>query len=312
MITFEKIIKAFKSYICDDYYRFLVNAGFGVYNKTSDQEYLSKRFRAAFGRDIDLHNPHSFNEKMQWLKLYNRKEEYTVMVDKYRVREYISRTIGEDYLIPLLGVWDNAEAIEFEQLPKQFVLKCNHNSGKGMIICKNKDLLDIPSTKKTLRDGLNENYYLLNREWPYKNVERRIIAEKYMVDGQTQQLIDYKVHCFNGIPRFVLVCSDRFSKDGVKEDFYDINWNRIPVSRPNKRTSAQDVPRPEQLDEILEISKALANNIPFLRTDFYIINGKVYFGEITFFPASGFSSFVPKDWDDIFGSWIKLPQVKQV
>lgn len=275
-----------------------------------DKTYIKMRFKLKLGRSIDLGNPQTMNEKLQWLKLYNRKPEYTMMADKYAVREYISQLLGEEYLIPLLGVWDNPEEIDFDALPNEFVLKCNHNSGLGMCICKDKSKLDISKVKKDLKKGLQENYYLAGREWPYKNIKRRIIAEKYMTDGG-KELMDFKVHNFNGEPRFILVCRDRFSQAGLTEDFFTTNWWHMPIKRPETPNASYEIPKPEQLKQILELSKKLAVDIPFARTDFYIIDGNIYFGEITFFPSSGFKPFIPQEWDYTLGSWIKLPTKEQ-
>ena len=269
------------------------------------KKYLERMFRVQLGKNLNFENPVTFNEKIQWLKINNRESEYTIMVDKYKVREYISETIGEQYLIPLLGVWDSPDEINFDILPDEFVLKCNHNSGLGMCICKNKSTLNIEKVKQDLSNGLNENYYLLYREWPYKNVEKKIIAEKYMSD-QGKELQDYKIHCFNGIPKIILVCRDRFSDTGLTEDFFDIEWNHLNISRENCKHSVDKIKAPKNLKLMLRLARILSENIPFVRIDFYEINGKVYFGEITFFPASGLKKFIPEKWDIDLGNEIQL------
>jgi hypothetical protein len=261
------------------------------------------------GRELDLENPQTFNEKLQWLKLYDRRPEYTMMVDKYRVRDYIAEKLGEEYLIPLLGVWDDPDDIDFDVLPNQFVLKCNHNSGTGMCICKNKSKLNIKKVKKELKKGLKENYYLTGREWPYKDVPRKIICEKYMTNESETELKDYKIHNFNGVPKVILVCSERFSDIGLHEDFYDVNWKKINLKRPDHSTSEQETNKPKELEKMLLFSEKLSRDYPFMRTDFYEVNGKLYFGEITLYPASGFSRFEPEKWDDWFGEWIELPEI---
>lgn len=286
-------------------YRFIILANRGFYAYLDDKKYLERMFRVQLGENLNFENPVTFNEKIQWLKIYNRESEYTIMVDKYKVREYISETIGEQYLIPLLGVWDSPDEINFDILPNEFVLKCNHNSGLGMCICKNKSTLNIEKVKQDLRNGLNENYYLLYREWPYKNVEKKIIAEKYMSD-QGKELQDYKIHCFNGIPKIILVCRDRFSDTGLTEDFFDIEWNHLNISRENCKHSADKIKAPKNLKLMLRLAQILSENIPFVRIDFYEINGKVYFGEITFFPASGLKKFIPEKWDIDLGNEIPL------
>ena len=301
----NNIVKKIIRFCLNKDYRFLILANRGFYAYLDDKKYLERMFRVQLGKNLNFENPVTFNEKIQWLKINNRESEYTIMVDKYKVREYISETIGEQYLIPLLGVWDSPDEINFDVLPDEFVLKCNHNSGLGMCICKNKSTLNIEKVKQDLSNGLNENYYLLYREWPYKNVEKKIIAEKYMSD-QGKELQDYKIHCFNGIPKIILVCRDRFSDTGLTEDFFDIEWNHLNISRENCKHSVDKIKAPKNLKLMLRLARILSENIPFVRIDFYEINGKVYFGEITFFPASGLKKFIPEKWDIDLGNEIQL------
>ena len=301
----NNIVKKIIRFCLNKDYRFLILANRGFYAYLDDKKYLERMFRVQLGKNLNFENPVTFNEKIQWLKINNRESEYTIMVDKYKVREYISETIGEQYLIPLLGVWDSPDEINFDILPDEFVLKCNHNSGLGMCICKNKSTLNIEKVKQDLSNGLNENYYLLYREWPYKNVEKKIIAEKYMSD-QGKELQDYKIHCFNGIPKIILVCRDRFSDTGLTEDFFDIEWNHLNISRENCKHSVDKIKAPKNLKLMLRLARILSENIPFVRIDFYEINGKVYFGEITFFPASGLKKFIPEKWDIDLGNKIQL------
>lgn len=275
----------------------------------SDERFLKRMFKDKTGYDLNLDNPQTFNEKLQWLKIHDRKPEYTVMVDKYKVKQYIAEKIGEQYVIPLLGVWDNANDIDFNKLPDKFVLKCNHNSGEGMFICKDKSKLDdkkISSIRKKLNSAVSRNYFWQGREWPYKNVERKIIAEKYMEDAKTGELIDYKFMCFNGEVKCSFVCNDRFSNDGLKVTFYDKEWNIMPFERhyPRSRTP---IAKPYCYDEMIKIAEKLSENIPFVRVDFYEINNQIYFGEMTFFPGGGMEEFTPVDWDYTLGSWLRLP-----
>lgn len=308
-MNIRKITKAASSYLTDPAYRFKINAHRGKYASMPDAEYLTKMLCAYTGVKADLDHPETFNEKLQWLKLHDRNPDYTVMVDKFKVRDYIAQTIGEEYLIPLLGAWDDPDEIDFDTLPEQFVLKCNHNSGFGMCICKDKAALDRDKVKAELQKGLAQDYYLSGREWPYKEVPRKIIAEKFMSDGENE-LADYKFHNFNGIPKLILVCRDRFQPTGLTEDFFDEKWNHLELSRPNIPCSKNPLLKPKELDLMLELSAKLSQDIPFLRTDFYVIEGRVYFGELTFFPASGFAPFVPAKWDAILGSWLTLPEGK--
>lgn len=300
------VINSLKKYFTDSDYRFRFNASKGCYKSMPDDEYLKRQFKAFHGKKLDLENPETFNEKLQWLKLYDRRPEYTLMVDKYEVKGYVSQKIGQQYVIPLIGVWEDVDDIDFDTLPQQFVLKCTHDS-HGLVICKNKDELNINKAKKDLRSALKNDYYYRFREWPYKNVKPRIIAEKYM-SNEGHDLIDYKVHCFNGVPKIILVCDGRFSEGGLTEDFYDTSWEHLPVSRPLHPNAKHTTEKPKQLEKMLELSAIMSSDIPFLRVDFYIIHGELFFGELTFFPASGFQSFDPSDFDNELGSWITLPK----
>lgn len=288
-------------------YRTLYLIAHGFYDNLSDIDFLKKSYLANMKKNLDIINPKTFNEKLQWLKLYDHRPEYTMMVDKYLVKEYVAGLIGEEHIIPTIGVWDDVNQINFERLPEQFVLKCNHNSGLGMYICNDKCKMNIEKVMKQLKEGLKQDYYLTGREWPYKNVVRKIIAETYMSD-ESGQLIDYKVHCFNGEPRFILVCKDRFKESGLTEDFYTSDWTFMPMKRQNIPQSKERIEKPDALEEILNYARVLSKNIPFVRVDFYVINERVYFSELTFFPASGFKKFEPESWDDKLGSWLQLPE----
>lgn len=268
----------------------------------SDKVYLSIKYKHVFGKKMDWDNPQSFNEKLQWLKVYNRDPQYAKLVDKYEVKKYITEVLDRKYVIPTLGVWNTFEEIDFDALPNQFVLKCTHDSG-GLVVCKDKANLDIDAAKKKINQSLQNNYYYSGREWPYKNVKPRIIAEQYMADD----LRDYKLFCFNGVPRMTLVCSERFTKDGLKEDFYDEAWNHLDVQGPEHGNAILPIERPKQYELMKELAAKLSEKMPFARIDFYEINEKVYFGEITFYPASGFEGFKPEEWDMKLGEWIKLP-----
>ena len=293
--------------IADNPYRiFSALAAHGCFHWLPDALYLKWMFRSQVGKWPDLDNPRTFNEKCQWLKLHDRKPEYTRMVDKYQVRQFVAQTIGENHLIPLLGVWETPEDIDFNALPEQFVLKCNHNSGLGMCICRDKAKLDIPKTKRQLRKGLQQNYYLPGREWPYQDVPRRIMGEQYIQDAQGD-LKDYKFMCFDGIVRCSCVCSDRSSGKGLHVTFFDRNWNRMPFER-HYPASSEDFPKPARYEEMITLAETLSKGLPFVRVDLYEIDGKVYFGELTFFPGSGFSKFTPEEWDHTLGTWLHVPK----
>ncbi|SHL56418.1 TupA-like ATPgrasp [Fibrobacter sp. UWT2] len=266
-----------------------------------DKWYLSLMFRSKMGYWMNWANPQTFNEKLQWLKIYDRNPLYTKLVDKYEARKYIAETIGEDYLIPLLGVWDKVDDIDLEKLPQQFVLKCTHDSG-SVIICKDKTTFDFTSAKKKLYKHLSINYYYPSREWPYKNVKPRIIAEKYL---ESTNLNDYKFQIFNGKVKNCFVCSKRFSKEGLHVTFFDRKWHPLNFTKLYpKETNA--LAKPVFFEKMIEISETVAHQFQFLRVDFYEFNNKIYVGELTFYPGAGFEKFNPPEWDKKFGDLITL------
>lgn len=270
--------------------------------------YLSILFRLTVGYSLNLKSPKSFNEKLQWLKLYWHDEICPIIVDKYRMKEYVSQILGIGYTFETLALWDNPYNIDFDVLPNRFVLKTTHGGGgDGVIICKNKSEADIEKIKKRLFRACKQDIGGRFLEWPYKEINPRIIAEPFMEDANSKELIDYKVHCFNGVPHFILVCSGRFSDEGLKDDFYDIHWQRLQCSRPAHPNSNLGISKPLQLEEMLSISSKLSKSFPFLRVDFYIVNNTLFIGELTLFPASGFSPFIPQDMDYKFGELLTLP-----
>ncbi|WP_272152049.1 ATP-grasp fold amidoligase family protein [Tenacibaculum aiptasiae] len=277
-----------------------------IRNMTPDKWYLSIMYYILVGEELNLDNPSSFNEKIQWLKLYDFKPEYTQMVDKYEVRNYVAERIGEEYLIPLIGgPWNNFEEINFELLPNRFVLKCTHDSG-GVVICTDKSKFDKSSAREKINNSLNRNYYWGGREKVYKDIKPRIIAENYLVNEEGAELKDYKIMVFNGKAKCSFVCSERFSGDKLKVTFFDLNWNRLPFERRYPQSSVS-VKRPENYKLMIELAETLANKILFNRVDFYELNGRVYFGEMTFYPGGGLECFNPKEWDTIMGGWLELP-----
>lgn len=270
-----------------------------------DATYLKIVYYLKTGTNLSLKHPKTFNEKLQWLKLYNRKSEYSMMVDKVAVKEYVKRIIGSEYIIPTLGVWDNPDDINFDQLPKQFVLKCNHNSGNGMYICRDKTSIDARSVISNLKKGLKENYYKKWREWPYKNVCRKVLAEKFMVDESGTELKDYKIFCFNGEPEIVEVDYNRFVNH--KRNLYDKNWNFIDMSIEYPSEREHFIARPDNLEKMLNLARKLSQGIPHLRVDFYSIGTQIYFGELTFFHEAGMGHFYPNSWNIELGKLIELP-----
>lgn len=278
-----------------------------VFNWINDEKYLKIAYRIELGKKLELNNPKRYNEKLQWLKLYDRKPIYTEMVDKYVVKEYVAKRIGEEYIIPTLGIWDRFDDIDFDTLPNQFVLKCTHDSG-GLVICKNKSELNKKRAKRILNSCLKHNYFWGQREWPYKNVKPRIIAEQYMEDSDTKELRDYKFFAFDGEVKALFIASDRQTPgEETKFDFFDSDYHHIPVKNghPNARVLPQ---RPKQFKKMKELAAELSKGIPHVRVDLYEIDGRIYFGELTFSHWSGMCPFKPDEWDYTFGSWIRLPE----
>lgn len=269
-----------------------------------DKLYLKWLFRLRMGYKLNLDNPQTFSEKLQWLKLYNRKPEYTQMVDKVGAKEYVAKIIGEEYIIPTIGVWDSVDDIDFDKLPNQFVLKTTHGGGNtGVVICRDKANFDIAAAKRKLNKSLRQDIYTLFREWPYKDVKRRIIAED-VIGGD--DISDYKFSCYNGVATDVMICMDRTSGD-TKFYFWDANWNLLRYNKRGKASPADfHIPQPKNLDKMFEIAGILSQGIPYLRVDLYNIDGKIYFGEMTFFPQSGFDSNLLTETELLFGSRIKL------
>ncbi len=278
----------------------------GLFQLLSDKSYLKLIYRLTFGKQLNLKNPVTFNEKLQWLKLYDREPRYTQMVDKYAVKEYIAQTIGQAYVIPTLGVWDSFDEIDFDALPDQFVLKTTHDSG-GVIICTQKDRLDRQKAKEKLEKALKRNFFYFGREWPYKAVKPRILAEKYLIDPSFGELRDYKFFCFNGVCKCMKVDFDRFIQH--RANYYDPQGNLMDLGEavcPPQMD--RGILLPQTKDQMLRLAQQLSKDIPFLRVDFYDVGGKIYFGELTFFPASGFGAFTEEKWDTILGQWIQLPE----
>ena len=273
----------------------------------SDRQYLEAQFLYTFGYPLNLDSPKTFCEKIQWLKLYDRKPEYTIMVDKYGVKRYVAEKIGDEYIIPTLGIWDKPEDIDWDSLPNQFVLKTTHGGGgNGVIICKDKQLLDRCDTIKQLRKSLGIDLYKEFREWPYKNVPKRIIAEKFMAPEKTivpKDLLDYKFFCFDGEPRFLYV-SDSPSHSLA---FLNTDWTLAGFGRDDYHPLEQLPEKPENLEEMLSIVRKLSAGIPHVRVDLYNIDKHIYFGELTLYTGSGFIPFNPKEYDGKLGDLLTLP-----
>lgn len=298
-----------KNFIFDKQIRFGYLSTLGFYNWIPDDIYLKKEFKVRMGKELNLNNPQTFNEKIQWLKLYDRHPEYTMMVDKYAAKQYVSSKIGDEYIIPTLGVWTKFDDIDFDKLPNKFVLKCTHDSG-GLVICKDKSTLDIAAAKRKIEHCLKRKYYYIHREWPYKNVPPRIIAEKYMTDNvntsTNETLKDYKFYCFDGKVRFLMINSDRNFKTSTKADYFDRDFNWLDFTWGYEHANVRPV-KPDCFDEMIAISEKLSKGLPHVRVDLYECNGQIYFGELTFYDGSGFDKIEPIEWDYKIGKMLKLP-----
>lgn len=272
-----------------------------------DKPYLQLYYLTKLKKVLHLKNPQSFNEKLQWLKLYDRKKIYTTMVDKYEAKRYVAERIGEEYIIPTLGVWERVEDIDFDALPSKFVLKCTHDSG-GLIVCRDKSKLDLEKTKKILRKSLRNDFYIEAREWPYKNVKRRIIAETYMEDeSQKKGLIDYKFYCFDGKPQFLYISKGLEDHANASISFLNLDWSFADFQRSDYKGFEELPEKPAGYETMLKLAERLSAGFSFLRVDLYEIGGKIYFSELTFTPCGGTMRFAPAEWDDEIGKMFTLP-----
>ncbi len=269
-----------------------------------DRAYIQLYYFAQFKKFCNLRNPKTYNEKLNWLKLHDRNPDYPKLVDKYEAKKQVARIIGEESIIPTLGVWDSFDEIDFDALPDQFVLKCTHDS-EGVVVVRDKKKLDFPAAREKLTHALSQNFYYMGREWPYKNLKPRIIAEKYMEDHVDGELRDYKFFCFDGEPKAMFVASDR-TDHGVFFDYFDLDFNHLDI-RQKYPNAAKSIRKPDNFEKMIELSRKLTKGFPHVRADFYEVDGKLYFGELTFYHFSGFMPFQPEKWDGIFGDWLKLP-----
>lgn len=275
-----------------------------------DAWYLSALYRIALGKKLELVPPRTFNEKLNWLKLHDRNPLYTRLVDKYAVREYVAEKIGPEYLVPLVGgPYRSFDEIDFDALPDAFALKCVHDSG-SVALCRDKSSFDKEGAKRKLERALKKNFYWAAREYPYKNVVPRIIAEKFLTDGDADDLKDYKLLCFNGKVRCSFLYSERFTGVGLHMNAYDRDWNPLPFERHYPRSETL-VPKPARYETMVALAEKLAQGIPFVRVDFYDVDGRVYFGETTFYPGGGLEEFTPEEWDFTLGSWLELPSPRR-
>lgn len=304
MSVYSKLSSA-KRFMTDPDFRFSVLACHGYIKKMPSEEFVKRIYRFKMGRPLNLEAPQYYTEKLQWLKLYDHRDVYTEMVDKLAAKKYVADRIGQQYVVPLLGQWDSVDEIDFENLPTQFVLKATHDSG-GYLICRDKNKLNISAAKRKLRYLMRRNYYICSREWPYKNVKPRIIAEQFMEDSRLKELRDYKFFTFGGVPKVLYIAQGR--RNGVKTvaDFFDMDFNHLPFTIDHDM-AAIPPEKPVNFELMKELAAKLSAGTPQLRVDFYEVDGHVYFGEMTFFHCSGTEAFHPEHWDLIFGDWLVLP-----
>lgn len=270
-----------------------------------DRLFLEYKYYKRMGINLNLKSPQRYTEKLQWLKLYDKNPKYVMMVDKAAVKDYVASVIGEEYVIPMYGVWDHFDDIDFENLPNSFVLKCTHDSG-GIYIVKNKALMDKTKAKEVLEASLRRDYSISGREWPYKQAKRQILAEQYLEDIKDKQLRDYKFFAFDGKVPYMFIATDRFNESDTCFDFFDSDFNHLPIK--NGHPNALLPPhKPVNYELMIDLASKLSKGIPHVRVDFYEANGKVYFGEMTFYHHSGFVPFEPDEWDYKFGEFLKLP-----
>lgn len=293
--------------IINPYKRFSFLASKGLYDRVPEPQYLKKLYKLSVGKDLELSCPTGFTEKIQWIKLYDRNPQYTIMQDKLLMRDFVTERIGSEYLIPLIGSWDKADDIDITAFPDQFVLKCNHDCA-SVIICRDKSTFNFTEAKSKLNKCLQTDYSKYSVEWAYKDIPRRIIAEKYMQDGETETLTDYKFYCFNGKAKMVMAISGAPHSVERKHTIYDMKWERMPVYKKNDIDSEASFEKPACLEAVAALAEKISEGIPFVRVDFYIINNHPYFGEVAFYPDSGFLEFYPEEWEKRIGSWIELPK----
>lgn len=272
----------------------------------SDRAFGERQFVEAYGRPPDLANPVTFDEKLQWYKLYYRRPLMTTLTDKYEVRHYLIQKQLGHILNELYGVYERFDDIPFEALPGAFVLKANHGSGWN-IICKDKTRFDLATARSRMNRWLGLNYFHHGREWAYKHIKPRIICERYLENEEFGELLDYKFYCYGGIPQVIFVCCGRFSPDGVKYDAYDMAWNRIPAYK-GKPATGLNSPPPSEFAAMRDIAHQLSEGFPFVRVDLYAVRGQIYFGELTFYPDCGRVPFTPDHYNRFFGDFFKLPE----
>lgn len=273
--------------------------------KIPDDEYLKIKFLHKFHRELNLNNPHSFNEKLQWLKINDKNPLFKCLSDKIQVKNIVRREFGGDIVIPTICIWDSPDEIDLEKLPDKFVLKCSHDSG-SVVICKNKDNFDLKKSKKILRKALKKDYFNGSREWPYKNIERKIFAERF-IGNDSKAMTDYKFFCFNGEPKFLYISEGLDNHKTATMSFYDLNGKLLPYKRSDYGIN-EHAKMPKNFNLMIEMAKKMAvfSQAKFVRVDLYSIDNKIYFSEFTFYPCGGFIPFDPDSIDYEIGKLLKL------
>lgn len=275
----------------------------------SDRTYLCLLFKYRMGYKLNLKNPTTFSEKLNWLKIYDHNPLYTKLVDKQEVKQYIIDKVGAKYIIPSLGIWNNPESIDFDSLPDQFVLKTTHGGGNvGVLICRDKSKFNVNEAIANLKKAMKQNLYKDSREWPYKNVTKKIIAEPYIEDKVTGELRDYKFFCFDGRVNALFVATERQNREEPFFNFFDENYNPLPIKQGHPVSTI--IPdKPKLFEEMKKIASELSKGLPHVRVDLYEANGNVLFGELTFYHFGGTVPFEPQEWDVTFGKWLELPNL---
>ncbi len=292
-------------FLSDKEIRFAYLTQMGFFNKMSDKDFLQKKYQMIFGKELNLENPCTFNEKLNWLKVYDQEDRYTKLADKILVKKFVEEKIGGEYVIPLYKEYQKPEDISLEELPDQFVLKCNHDSG-GAFICRDKSKFDLASVQKRLKKNLKRNWYYSSREWAYKNIKPMILAEKYIEDPTSDDLIDYKFFCFNGEPKYVYTT---VKNSNIYENYYDLDFNKVNINHGYPRRDPE-FQKPQNFDKMVELVKVLCKDIPFVRLDMHNVDGKIYFGEFTFYDWAGLKPFPDPQDDEKLGKLLDLSNIK--
>lgn len=308
----NKIVLMLKRFLFDSQIRFDYLSKLGVFNWMNDESYLKLLYQVRTGEKLNLDNPTRLNEKLQWLKINNRKTQYTMLADKYLVKEYIKESIGEKYVVPLLGMWENVEDINFDLLPEKFVIKCNHTSSTGVVICRDKKELNLNDVKTQLKTGLKTNYYYRSREWPYKNIKRVIFAEEFLENQDGSEIIDYKFYCYGGEPRYFMVSYGEASHH-VRNHKFDMDLRSIDYLFKDKPViDEESICMPNNIQEMIAIVRKLAVGFPHIRIDLYNVNGKVYFGEFTFYSGGGFINIKSREYEQQLADYIDVKDYEEI